>query len=67
MNNNYVVNNLPVEFFNFTYTLSQKNFQIDPLERYFKLHESLLNVSSNKKRVMFNGNDDGVLKGKKNN
>ena len=62
-------NNLRVEFVNFSYlitkTIGQEILFNQTLNRYFRLHESLLNVSSFKKRIVFNGNENGILEGKK--
>ena len=61
-------NNLRVEFVNFSYliteTIGRENIFNQTLNRYFRLHESLLNVSSFKKRIVFNGNENGILEGK---
>ncbi len=62
------VNDLRVDFVNFSYlitdTIGQEIHFNQPLNRYFRLHESLLNVSSFKKRIVFNGNENGLLEGK---
>ncbi len=52
-----------VEFFNFSNKFQTK-FANERLERYFRLHESLSNASSTRKRMVFNGNENGILNGK---
>ena len=63
MNNHAAFNLSHVEFFNYTNNFQTKSSN-ENLERYFRLHEFLSNCSSTRKRVVFNGNENGILNGK---
>jgi hypothetical protein len=65
MSNHAAYNLSHVEFINYTNQFQTKSSN-ENLERYFRLHEFLSNCSSTRKRIVFNGNEMGILNGKSN-